>query len=245
MNYPILGTSPVTEYQLKRFSINNGVDNTEILDMYIKYAIQYNVRVEVAYVISLLYTNFFKNDITDNNIAGIGIQEDGTKMETFLSIEDCIIAQYQIIRKWCEKGYSTNDVKSNLFRRIESGSILDRKELFTAWKLDTLTEYSIYDMNQFTQEILRTRKEDVDWTVGDKYYYYIKIKSNTSKQDIIKLRSELIDKGFDKNQMFITSLNGLYFLEMGRYANHNHTDTLLKKLRLYGYNGELTYRRLI
>ena len=61
----------------------------------------------------------------------------GTKMETFNSIEDCIIAHYEILYK-VASGDNTTEPHSNLYRRVEADSATYSTDLYK------LFEYDIY-----------------------------------------------------------------------------------------------------
>lgn len=238
----ISGASNVTEFQLVKFSQTNGVYQDEILSLYIKYALVYNVEVDIAYLMCLIYTDFFKNEIIDNNIVGIGTQCGGTKLESFNSIEDCIIAHYEILQK-ISTDLTIENHHSNLYRRVSSKSCIYSDEAFELFDYTALTNYSIYEFNIFLREINRTRREEADWT-STGYYYYIRVKTSKSKQELICLRSDLINKKFDKKNLFISADNGLYTLEAGRYTSPINTNTVLKNLKMYGYNGEIEFKRL-
>lgn len=238
----ISGASNVTEYQLQKFNQANKVEREDILPLYLKYAVQYNVQVDVAYVMCLLYTDFFKNEIVNNNIVGIGTQAGGTKLEEFNSIEDCVIAHCEILQK-----VSTDILiefpKSNLYRRLESNSCNYSSELYVLFNYEELTNYTIYQYSIFIREINRTRKEKPGWVVSDNFYYYIKVMSSRSKKRIISLRSELFNKGFKSDQLFITCTNGMYTLEAGRHKDPSSSQIMLNNLQMYGYNGIMSFRR--
>lgn len=240
MKFGITGSSPITEYQLVKFSqANNIFDKDEILSFYIKYAIEFNIRVDVAFCMAAIYTNFFQNPIENNNIVGIGIQCGGTKIEKFNSIEDCIKAQFEILQKG-STGVS-EERYSNLVRRFPEGNITNTDELYKIMEYDKLTNYSVYEFNTFIREIVRTRKEAVDWE-GKDSYYYIRVKTSNNRQEIIRLRSELKDKKIDESIIFITAKDGNYNLEVGRYQSPYQTGIVLSNLKMFGYNGEMEFR---
>ena len=238
----IAGASNVTEYQLVRFSQTNKVFQDDVLNLYIKYALEFNVQVDVAYGMCLLYTDFFRNEIIGNNLVGIGVQLGGTKMEKFNSIEDCIIAHYQILQKISSDNAIEKPI-SNLYRRCTNKSCVYSTDVYTLFEYDKLTKYNIYEFSTFIREINRTRKESSDWVTSSKYYYFIRIKSSKNKTELIKLRSDLINKKFDQKILFITANNGIYTLEAGRYASPVNTNTILRNLQMFGYNGEIEYRK--
>ena len=238
----ISGASNVTEYQLVKFNQANKVEREDILPLYLKYAVQYNVQVDVAYVMCLLYTDFFKNEIVNNNIVGIGTQAGGTKLEEFNSIEECVIAHCEILQKLSSEAL-IEFPKSNLYRRLESGSCNYSSELYTVFNYEELTKYTIYEYSIFIREINRTRKEKPGWVVSDNFYYYIKVMSSRSKKTIVSLRSELFNKGFKADQLFITCMNGMYTLEAGRHKDPSSSQVMLNNLQMYGYNGIMSFRR--
>lgn len=238
----IFGASNVTEYQLQKFNQSNKVEREDILPLYLKYAIQYNIQVDVAYVMCLLYTDFFKNEIVNNNIVGIGTQAGGTKLEEFNSIEDCIIAHCEILQKISSDAI-IEFPKSNLYRRLKNGSCMLSSELYNLFNYEELTKYTIYEYSIFIREINRTRKEKPGWVLSDNFYYYIKVMSSRSKKRIVALRSELFNKGFKADQLFITCMNGIYTLEAGRHKDPSSSQTMLNNLQMYGYNGIMSFRR--
>lgn len=237
----LTGASNVTEYQLKKFSQANGIKDETILNLYLKYAIKYDVQVDVAYIMCLVYTDFLKNPIENNNIVGIGTQNDGTKLEEFFSIEECVMAHCEIIQK-----VSTDRIidkpHSNLYRRLSSDIVHTSEEVYNLFDYGSLTSYSIYEYSRFLRELNRTRKEKVGWASNTQYYYYIRVKSSKSKSEIIRLRSDLINKKFEPESLYITAKEGVYTLEAGRYTNPINVNALLHNLQLFGYNGSIEYR---
>lgn len=237
----LTGASNVTEYQLKKFSQANGIKDETILNLYLKYAIEYDVQVDVAYIMCLVYTDFLKNPIENNNIVGIGTQNDGTKLEEFFSIEECVMAHCEIIQK-----VSTDRIidkpHSNLYRRLSSDIVHTSEEVYNLFDYGSLTSYSIYEYSRFLRELNRTRKEKVGWASNTQYYYYIRVKSSKSKSEIIRLRSDLINKKFEPESLYITAKDGVYTLEAGRYTNPINVNALLHNLQLFGYNGSIEYR---
>lgn len=238
----ITGASIVTDYQLRKFSQNNNVDNEEIISLYIKYALEFNIQVDVAYIMCLTYTNFLKNEIVGNNVAGIGVQSTGKKLETFDTIEDCIIAHYEILQKASTQNVLDNP-HSTTYRRIKSECCSDSNDVYQLFKYDTITGFSIYEYSRFIRELNRTRKEKIGWASDNDIYYFVKVRSSKSKQDLIKIRSDLINKKFDKKSLFITNNDdGSYTLEAGRYTNPINTNILLRNLQMFGYNGVVSFR---
>ena len=76
-------------------------------------------------------------------------------------------------------------------------------------------------------------------------YYYVKLISSSSKREMIKKRSDLINKKFDPKTMYILdNKNGTYSLEIGRYTNPVNANILLKNLQMFGYNGTVEFRLL-
>lgn len=240
MSYKLVGVSPVTEYQLERYSILNGVTDETILLYYIDHASEYNVQIDVAYGMALSYTHYFTSRIPAiNNFLGIGTQENGTKLETFSSVEECVIAHLEILQKCGSDTAGSNNTHSDLVRRIKPGSYKTTDALYAMWGFPK--DVSVYDFDRMIREIQRTRKEDVEWAEDPNNYYYIQVKSSPSRSDIIMTRSDLKDKGFDTGKIYITAKNGLYYLEVGRYVSPLNTSYLQKQLQIYGYNGEIKH----
>jgi len=238
----IAGASNVTEYQLEKFSRLNGVENDEILNLYIKYSREYNVQVDVAYMMCLIYTDFFKKEIDFNNIVGIGPQKGGTKFETFFSIEQCIIAHCQILQKISSDIIIDSEL-SNLYRRVDSSSCTTSLDVYNLFGYADITKYSIYEFSTFIRELNRTRKDEEEVPDSSDIYYYIKLKSSTRKQEIIKLRSSLINQKFNPTSIFVVADRGVYSLEIGRYSTPTNINKLLNNLKVFGYNGEIKFRR--
>ena len=236
----ITGTSNVTEYQLVKFSKANLVYQDEILSLYIKYALEFNVQVDVAYVMCLLYTDFFKNEIVGNNIVGIGVQYGGTEMEEFDSVEDCIIAHYEILQKISSKSVLEKP-HSNLYRRLENDICVSSPDAFNLFEYGVLTNYNVYDLSIFIREINRTRRENVDWNSSS--YYYVQVRSSKNKQELVRLRSELINKKIDAKLISIISNDGIYTLEVGRCSTPILANIIRQNLQVYGYNGEIKYKQ--
>jgi hypothetical protein len=67
--------------------------------------------------------------------------------------------------------------------------------------------------------------------------------SSRSKKTIVALRSELFNKGFKADQLFITCTNGMYTLEAGRHRDPSSSQIMLNNLQMYGYNGIMSFRR--
>lgn len=244
MSISIIGPSSATEYQLVKYSQTNNFYQEDILNLYITYAVEFNIKVDVAYAMSLIYTNYFNNRIMDNNLVGIGLQEEGTFMEGFDSIENCIIAQMEILKRGYSEEYVTDKPHSNLYRRVPAGKIKTTEDLFSFWKYDELTNFTVYDFNKIIREIERTRKGNPEWQAGgNNKYYYVRVKSSTSKSEIIQLRSDLRDKNFSMDDMYIKASDGLYTLEIGKQQSPSTAAIILKNLQLYGYNGEIKYRK--
>lgn len=242
MNKLILGSSSVTEYQLTKYSELNKVYQPEILAWYIQYALEYEIQVDVAYAMALIYTDYFRKPILGNNICGIGENDNGTGLETFGSIERCIIAQYQIMKKCAILGWEPEEPISNTVNYIESGINKTSDSMYRFFKYYNTTEYTLSNWHLILQEINRTRKEKVNWTTSDDKYYYVKVKSSTKRSEIIRLKSELINKGFEESNVFIMAKNGLYILEVGRCTSPMMCLTILQNLRVYNYSGETLYR---
>lgn len=239
----IVGASNVTEYQLVRFSQVNKVFQSDILNLYIKYSLIYNIQVDVAYAMCLIYTDFFNNEILGNNIVGIGTQVGGTKLEEFNTVEDCIIAHCEILQKISSETIIDNP-KSNMYRRCDPNCCTYSTDVYKLFEYDKLTKYNIYKFSIFIREINRTRKESSEWVIDSNFYYYIRVKSSKSKKEIVTLRSELINKRFDPKILYISADKGIYTLEAGRYTSPMNTNTILRNLQVFGYNGEIEFKRL-
>lgn len=240
---PISGSSNITSFQLMKYSKMNNIEQDEILSLYIKYAMKYNIQIDVAYCMVLLYTNFFKNHIINNNIAGIGTQKNGTKLEEFNSIEDCIIAHCEILQKIS----SVEEIEkphSNLYRRLENNSYYTSDKVYELFEYDTLTQFSVYDFGICLRELNRTRLDDVVWEENENFYYYIKIKSSKKRSELIKIRSDLLNKRFSSELISIIASNGEYILEMGKYTKPSDAKTLLTNLQRFGYTGEILFKRV-
>lgn len=241
----ILGSSAAAEYQIIRFANEFAGHRDDILDLYIEKSIEYNVQVDFAYLMCLLYTDFFRKPIVNNNLVGIGTQCDGKGLEAFNTLEDCISAQCELLRKGSDITFTSVVPKSTTYHRFPSGSVQTRESAFHIWGYDECTEYTFDDMNEFALRIQMTKRKSDEWVDGIKYYYYILIASSTMRSKVMKKKSELVNKGFSADNFRVYSKEGLFFLELGKYSDIQNVRILLNNIRLYGYDGEIKFRRIV
>lgn len=241
MTFNISGSSPVTEYQLLKFSQEVGIYEytQDLIPIFIDYSIKYSVRVDVAYIMSVIYNNFFINHIVANNLAGIGMQLGRNTLETFSNINDGIKSIFEILQKLTTGSSDTET--SNIVKDI-SIRLDDTNALFKFMNYDNITNFDSNKFNELIKELLRVKKDTYDWDSSQTYLYYIKVKSSTNRSEVAKLKSEISDKKITIYPLTIRlSDTGVYTLDIGYFKNPYDTNIVIRTLRAFGYNGEMQY----
>lgn len=253
MSRVIYGSSSVTERQLIRYCEENckppsddellQFNINEIISLYVKYAAKYNIAVDIAMGTVLIYTDFFKNTVDDFNLCGIGVTNPDGRLERFRDLEEFIIAHCEILQK-ISSDIEIENPLSMCYTHMKNLSAKTSTDVYFLFKYNELSSYNIYEFDIFLREIERTREQKVVYGTAEGLYYYILVKSSPSKKEIIKLRSELKNKGFDMNDLHVYAKNGNYRLEYGQYQSPVYTQTLLDNLMLYGYTGTIGFRKV-
>lgn len=243
----VLGSSAATKYQIKRYFKEHGItDRDELVDLYIKYGVKFNIEYELAIGMMLVYTDYFKNPVEDNNLCGIGLQFGGTYLEAFSSLEECIIAQYEILRAGADFHFECEDPHSRTYWRLVNrvdmikGNIDTIAEVFETWNYDTITEYSLEDLWKTSRDITIIRETKKEYISDRSRYFFIAVMSATKREALYKTKRDLYRLGF--KQVSISIDNGFYRLEVGKFNSEKDAVVMMNNLAIFGYTGTMKYR---
>lgn len=249
----VLGSSAATKYQIKRYFKEHEIeDRDDLIELYIKYGVQFGVEYELAIGMMLVYTNYLKNPIEQNNLCGIGLQFQVDKLESFDSEEECIIAQYEILRAGADFYYENDNPHSvtytNLIdnkREDESerplkGNIESISDVFERWNYADITEYTLEDLWIISRDITIIREEKKYYVNDRARYFFIVVATATKREPLYLMKRDLFRLGFTISSIVVDQ--GFYRLEVGKCNSEREATTIKNNLSIFGYTGTLKYR---
>lgn len=249
----VLGSSAATKYQIKRYFSEYGItDKDTLIDMYIKYGVQFNIEYELAIGMVLVYTDYFKNPIKGNNLCGIGLQFQTHKLETFSSIEECIIAQYEILRAGADFYYEKEDPHSVTYLNLVSnkredgnegslkGNIDSISDVFNQWNYATITSHTLEDLWGISRDITIIREEKKYYGSNRYRHFFVVVATATRMESLYKMKRDLYRLNFKISSIVVDQ--GFYRLEVGECPNETDAVILKNNLAMFGYTGTIKYR---
>lgn len=263
MGQSISGSTSATKSQFLQYTEMMGIDREDIIDMYIKYGLQYNMRCDVAFALALIYTNFFLNTIENYNICGIGLQFGNDELEKFESYEECIITQYQILKRLSDKSYVC-DSESLSYKRIDepniaydafngfAGEITSIENLSKVWFNNTSAMRAasicetIWNTIQHINNFPNGPIIDLENQRG--ISFYVKLESKMSLNNAFNMKRQLTSLPFIKGQIPVRILMdehsglGWYNIYIGNFRNRGLAITCKNNLRVYGYYGSIGFK---
>lgn len=252
----ILGSSPSTKYQIKKYLEENGItDKEDLISWYVKYSTVYGIQSDVAIAISLLYTDFFKKSIIGNNICGIGYQFGLNSLEKFDTIESCIIAQYEILRSGADFQFVSENPHSYTYnyyiknfaygsgKTNQAGSIVTLSDVYENWNIcgEKYGSPTYEDFWIIVRNIPLMREEKPSYENTRDIYFFALVMTSKSINDLIKHKANLKKLGFDDINIIVDK--GFYRLEIGNFKNEKDTLIVVNNLQLFGYNGTIEHRK--
>lgn len=249
----ILGSSVSTKFQIMKYLKAHDVDgHGDIIDLYMLHGATYGVQADVAIAMAIIYTDFFKREIVNNNLVGIGKQFRTDHLESFATLEDCIIAQYEILRTGADAYYIVEDPHSytyvNLLENkgdegdpeILIGSIQTMNDVYTMWKLDECG-YTLEDFWLITRDIPLIREEEPEYINPREIYFFVLVKTSDSRDELLRHKGKLVKYGFNNVKIHVDK--GYYRLEVGQMKNERDCLPIQHNLKIYGYPGTIMTRK--
>lgn len=253
----VLGSSSATKAQCKKYFESRKItDRDYLIDLYMQHAATYNVEYELALGMALIFTDFFKNPIEDNNLCGIGKQFSGRKFEKFDSEEDCIKAQLQLLRIGADYHYKPDELLSvaakNLMddktdakglKDILRGNINTITLVYDLWNYKKFTHYTLEDLWRIARDIniIRSNKKYYD-TKRSKYFFVV-VGTATRKEALYNMKRDLLKLGFKESAISVD--NGFYRLEIGKVDSEKEAAIIRINLSIFGYSGTVKYREIL
>ena len=249
----VLGSSVATKYQIKRYFTEHGIEgNDDLIELYIKYGVTFNIEYELAIGMMLIYTDYFRNPIADNNLCGIGLQFGTGYLEAFASKEDCIIAQYELLRAGADFYFECEDPHSRTYWRLinyvdEEGNPVHIKgnidsigSVFEKWNYQTITTHTLESLWKISRDITIIRENKKEYVSDRQRHFFISVATATKRELLYTMKRDLIRLGF--KQLSITVDNGFYRLEVGKCNSEKEANVISKNLAIFGYTGTMKYR---
>lgn len=248
----VLGSSVATKYQIKRYMEEHGiVGKDDLIELYIHYGVEFNIEYELAIGMMLMYTDYLTNPVIDNNLCGIGLQFGATALEKFSTEEDCIIAQYEILRAGADYYYKCTP-HSTTYQKLLTyvdpdtpsykirGNIDSIGDVFKYWNYDTITEHTLEDLWKASRDVSIIREKKKDYGTDRNRYFFIVVATSTRRESLYVMKRDLFRLGF--KQLSIVVDNGFYRLEVGRCTSEKEAVTIRDNLAIFGYTGTMKYR---
>lgn len=249
----VLGSSAATKYQINRYFTEHGVNGKDdLINLYIKYGVEFNIEYELAIGMALMYTDYFTKPIVDNNLCGIGLQFGTGYLEAFASEEDCVIAQYELLRAGADFYFECVDPHSRTYWKLVNhvddegnsviikGNIESISAVFEHWNYATITNHTLEDLWKASRDITIIREKKKEYVTDRKRHFFISVATATRRESLYIMKRDLFRLGF--RQLSIVVDNGFYRLEVGKCDSEKETLAIKDNLAIFGYTGTMKYR---
>ena len=253
----------ITKEQIMKFCKDNNIEKEDIIDLCISKGMKYGIRYDVAFSLCLLYTNFFKDEVKDYNIAGLGLQMGYNIHEKFESYDECLEVLFQMLKRFSDQGficecdheiYKLIDEFNEEFSKPQgfAGTINTLEELCPIWNSNmkgvkaTSIEEFVYLM---IQSFLAYKVTTIDFTNDRDISFYVRIESHTDLPGAHRLKRKIESFPFIKHKIPVhvnnttsTTGKGCYCVDVGDFKYRGLAEGCQHNLKRFGYYGRVLYK---